>query len=85
MHMRNWLPHLIFHSLHEALRQKAFAAEGDLDASSFKSYQKKFTSYAQLLSNATARLAECHSEECVKLSCLFWQYNTQQHTLVRPR
>lgn len=47
----------------DQIRKNAFT-DGKLDDGAFKAYNKKFAAYVTLLSNATTRLVECHSEEC---------------------
>ncbi len=46
------------------LRANAFKKEGPLDASIFKTFEKRFASYKTQLENAAERLVQCHQEEC---------------------
>ena len=50
------------------LRKSACNTSDRLDSAVFKSYEKRLSSYASLLGNATERLVECHKEECAALS-----------------
>ena len=46
------------------VRANAFKKDGPLDASIFKTFEKRFASYKTQLENATERLVQCHQEEC---------------------
>ena len=51
------------------LRTAAFMKSGELDAQTFKTYQKKLSGFLQSVNNAADRLVACQEEECVLLSC----------------
>jgi len=46
------------------LRAGAFKKDGPLDASTFKTFEKRFAAYKTQLENAAERLIQCHQEEC---------------------